>query len=312
MFYFFLKGHILIIGSTTVEGGTNVSVYRLLALNIDGTLLRSNGRLQPSTKEAIQYVQKKGVAVTLVTNRHFQSAKKLAKALKLKTFYVTHGGAFIANKLDDPFFEKRISEEKTFNLIQVLENYNCHIRVVHERFSIGNKKKNSDNMVNKTLLNTSDTIFYPLQFVDSLGDTLLDEPASALKIEAVFNDEEYKKEAAETIRAAFEDIDLKMIQPKKLELVAKGVSKENGLRTLARHLNIPMEEIVAIGDSIDDLDMISQVGLGVAMSNAPFEVKKAADWVTRTNDQQGVEYMVKEHFRKQQRIDFLRKIKIEK
>ncbi|MEC2077953.1 Cof-type HAD-IIB family hydrolase [Metabacillus fastidiosus] len=289
-----------------------MSVYRLLALNIDGTLLRSNGRLQPSTKEAIQYVQKKGVAVTLVTNRHFQSAKKLAKALKLKTFYVTHGGAFIANKLDDPFFEKRISEEKTFNLIQVLENYNCHIRVVHERFSIGNKKKNSDNMVNKTLLNTSDTIFYPLQFVDSLGDTLLDEPASALKIEAVFNDEEYKKEAAETIRAAFEDIDLKMIQPKKLELVAKGVSKENGLRTLARHLNIPMEEIVAIGDSIDDLDMISQVGLGVAMSNAPFEVKKAADWVTRTNDQQGVEYMVKEHFRKQQRIDFLRKIKIEK
>ncbi|MGG3892211.1 Cof-type HAD-IIB family hydrolase [Metabacillus fastidiosus] len=289
-----------------------MSVYRLLALNIDGTLLRSNGRLQPSTKEAIQYVQKKGVAVTLVTNRHFQSARKLAKALKLKTFYVTHGGAFIANKLDDPFFEKRISEEKTFNLIQVLENYNCHIRVVHERFSIGNKKKTPDNMVNKTLLNTSDTIFYPLQFVDSLGDTLLDEPASALKIEAVFNDEEYKKEAAETIRAAFEDIDLKMIQPKKLELVAKGVSKENGLRTLARHLNIPMEEIVAIGDSIDDLDMISQVGLGVAMSNAPFEVKKAADWVTRTNDQQGVEYMVKEHFRKQQRIDFLRKIKIEK
>ncbi|MGG3800346.1 Cof-type HAD-IIB family hydrolase [Metabacillus fastidiosus] len=289
-----------------------MSVYRLLALNIDGTLLRSNGRLQPSTKEAIQYVQKKGVAVTLVTNRHFQSARKLAKALKLKTFYVTHGGAFIANKLDDPFFEKRISEEKTFNLIQVLENYNCHIRVVHERFSIGNKKKTPDNMVNKTLLNTSDTIFYPLQFVDSLGDTLLDEPASALKIEAVFNDEEYKKEAAETIRAAFEDIDLKMIQPKKLELVAKGVSKENGLRTLARHLNIPMEEIVAIGDSIDDLDMISQVGLGVAMSNAPFEVKKAADWVTRTNDQQGVEYMVKEHFRKQQRIDFLQKIKIKK
>ncbi|MED4400438.1 Cof-type HAD-IIB family hydrolase [Metabacillus fastidiosus] len=289
-----------------------MSVYRLLALNIDGTLLRSNGRLQPSTKEAIQYVQKKGVAVTLVTNRHFQSARKLAKALKLKTFYVTHGGAFIANKLDDPFFEKRISEEKTFNLIQVLENYNCHIRVVHERFSIGNKKKTPDNMVNKTLLNTSDTIFYPLQFVDSLGDTLLDEPASALKIEAVFNDEEYKREAAETIRAAFEDIDLKMIQPKKLELVAKGVSKENGLRTLARHLNIPMEEIVAIGDSIDDLDMISQVGLGVAMSNAPFEVKKAADWVTRTNDQQGVEYMVKEHFRKQQRIDFLQKIKIKK
>ncbi len=67
-------------------------IYRMLALNIDGTLLQSNGRLHKSTKEAIEYVQQKGIYVTLVTSRSFPSAKKVAKALKINSLLVTHRG----------------------------------------------------------------------------------------------------------------------------------------------------------------------------------------------------------------------------
>jgi Cof subfamily protein (haloacid dehalogenase superfamily) len=290
-----------------------VTFYRLLALNIDGTLLRSNGRLQASTKEAIDFVKEKEVYVTLVTNRHFQSAKKLAKALKLDSFLVTHGGAFISENLDEPFYEKRLSEDLTFNLVQVLENFNCNIRLTHERFSIGNRKKIASNLLSKSILNTSDSMFYPVQFVDSLGDTLRDEPVSATKIDVHFKYDEEKEEAEKLIQEAFDEVDLKTNSKlKSFEIVRKGVSKENGLRALASHLKIPLHETVAIGDSEDDIGMIKSVGLGVAMWNAPFEVKHAADWVTRSNNQQGVAYMVKEHFRKQQRQDFLRKIKIDK
>jgi Cof subfamily protein (haloacid dehalogenase superfamily) len=297
---------------TSVEGGTTVTHYRLLALNIDGTLLRSNGRLQPSTKEAIDYVKEKGIYVTLVTNRHFQSAKKLAKALKLDSLLVTHGGAFISENLDEPIFEKRISEEMTFNLVQVLENFKCNIRITHERFSIGNRKRIATNLLSKSILNTSDSMFYPVQFVDSLGDSLRDEPVAATRIDVHFSREEEKEEAAKLIIEAFNTIDVRVNQSKKLEIVKKGVSKENGLRTLVNHLNIPLEKTVAIGDAEDDIGMISSAGLGVAMWNAPFEVKRVADWVTRSNNQQGVAYMVKEHFRKQQRLEFLRKIKVDK
>ncbi|MBO1512878.1 Cof-type HAD-IIB family hydrolase [Metabacillus bambusae] len=286
--------------------------YRLLALNIDGTLLRSNGRLQPSTKEAIEYVKDKGVYVTFVTNRHFQSAKKLAKALKLNSLLVTHGGAFISDNLDEPIFEKRISEEMTFNLVQVLENFKCNIRITHERFSIGNRTKIASNLLSKSILNTSDSMFYPVQFVDSLGDSLRDEPVGATRIDVHFSSEEEKEEAAELVIEAFDKIDVRVNQAKKLEIVRKGVSKENGLRALASHLKIPIEKTVAIGDSEDDIGIITSAGLGVAMWNAPFEVKRAADWVTRSNNQQGVAYMIKEHFRKQQRLDFLRKIKVDK
>nr|WP_285842866.1 Cof-type HAD-IIB family hydrolase [Metabacillus litoralis] len=282
-------------------------------MNIDGTLLRSNGRLQASTKEAIDFVKEKEVYVTLVTNRHFQSAKKLAKALKLDSFLVTHGGAFISENLDEPFYEKRLSEDLTFNLVQVLENFNCNIRLTHERFSIGNRKKIASNLLSKSILNTSDSMFYPVQFVDSLGDTLRDEPVSATKIDVHFKYDEEKEEAEKLIQEAFDEVDLKTSsKSKSFEIVRKGVSKENGLRALASHLKIPLHETVAIGDSDDDIEMIKSAGLGVAMWNAPFEVKHAADWVTRSNNQQGVAYMVKEHFRKQQRQDFLRKIKIDK
>ncbi|WP_226670086.1 Cof-type HAD-IIB family hydrolase [Metabacillus litoralis] len=286
--------------------------YKLLALNVDGTLLRSNGRLQPSTKEAIEYVKGKGVYVTLVTNRHFQSAKKLAKALKLDSYLVTHGGAFIADNLDEPLFEKRLTEEMTFNLVQVLENFKCNIRLTHERYSIGNRKKIASNLLSKSILNTSDSMFYPVQFVDSLGDTLRDEPVTATKIDVYFSKEDEKEEAQQLIIEAFEGVDVKSNQNKQLEIVQKGLSKEYGLRMLAKHLKIPLEETVAIGDAEDDKGMIASAGLGVAMWNAPFEVKHTADWVTRSNNHEGVGYMVKEHFRKQQRQEFLRKIKIDK
>ena len=70
------------------------------------------------------------------------------------------------------------------------------------------------------------------------------------------------------------------------------------------HLNISLNEMVAIGDSLEDLEVIENVGLGVAMGNAPVEVKQAADWITRSNSENGVEYMIKEHFRKQFRFRF--------
>lgn len=79
---------------------------QLLALNIDGALLRSNGKIHQATKDAIEYVKKKGIYVTLVTNRHFRSAQKIAKSLKLDAKLITHSGAYIAEKIDAPFFEK--------------------------------------------------------------------------------------------------------------------------------------------------------------------------------------------------------------
>ncbi|RAK19465.1 hypothetical protein B0I26_10689 [Anoxybacillus vitaminiphilus] len=285
-------------------------IYKLLALNIDGTVLKNNGRLQKETKEAIEFVKQKGVYVTLLTGRNFLSARKVAKALKLNAMLVTFQGAVIGKTLDEKIYEKTISEEKTFNIVQVLENFECNIRLMHERYSIGNRKKIQKNLVVQTVLSTGDPFVYPTQFVDSLGDTLRDEPLAVPKIDVYFPSEEERDEAAKVLRKAFYGIDLIMQPNWKIEIVTSGVSKLNGLKKLGDYLGISLKEMVVIGDGPDDISAIEAAGLGVAMGNAPSEVKRAADWVTRSNEQLGVAYMIKEHFRKQQRLEFLRQIKI--
>ncbi|MED4801845.1 Cof-type HAD-IIB family hydrolase [Bacillus atrophaeus] len=279
---------------------------QMLALNIDGALLRSNGKLHQATKDAIDYVKKKGIYVTLVTNRHFRSAQKISKSLKLDAKLVTHSGAYIAQKIDDPFFEKKISEDHTFNIVQVLESYQCNIRLLHEKYSIGNRKKVNSNLLGKALIHPSDPIFYPVQFVESLSDLLMDEPVSAPVIE-VYAGGGIQSDIIETISEAFPAVDLIRVNEEKLNIVPKGVSKEAGLALVVADAGLTMEDVVAIGHQHDDLPMIELAGLGVAMGNASAEIKRKADWVTRSNDEQGVAYMMKEYFRMQQRKGFLDK-----
>ncbi|MCP1122542.1 Cof-type HAD-IIB family hydrolase [Bacillus sp. 3103sda1] len=280
-------------------------IYRLLALNIDGTLLLPNGKLQKGTREAIEFVKRKGVYVTLFTNRNFQSAHKIAKSLKLNSILVTHGGAFISSSLDKPLIQKRLSEEVTFNIVQVLEHFECNIRISHERFSIGNRQQHTPNLIARTVLSTSDPLFYPVQFVDSLGDALRDQPVAAPKIDVTFATQSEKQRALTTLQKAFENVHFVECGKEQLEILPPHVSKLRGLQLLGEHLDIELKEMVAIGDSLEDLDVIESVGLGVAMGNAPIALKKAADWITRSNNENGVQYMIKEHFRKQFPIKFL-------
>lgn len=286
-------------------------IYRLLALNIDGTLLQSNGRLHKSTREAVDYVRDKGIYVTLVTSRSFQSAKKVAKALKLEdSVLVTHRGGYVAKELEKPVLEKRISEDVTFEIVRLLEGFQCQIRLVHEKYSLANKLKINNNLLAKTVVNSGDPLHYPHQFVDSISDTIIDEPISPPKIEIYFEEKNDLVDTEKAIKGMFNEVDMIKLNDYRMEIVPRGVSKLTGLLYLGQQLGIKRNEMVAIGDGIDDLEMIEAVGLGVAMWNAPVEVKKAADWITRSNNQQGVGYMVKEHFRKQQPIEFLRKMNI--
>ncbi|MBN8198997.1 Cof-type HAD-IIB family hydrolase [Bacillus sp. NTK034] len=285
-------------------------IYRMLALNIDGTLLQSNGRLHKSTKEAIEYVQQKGIYVTLVTSRSFPSAKKAAKALKINSLLVTHRGAYIAASQEKPIYVKRIQEDETYEIVRLLEGFTCQIRLVHEKYSLANKTKLNTNMLAKTVFTTGDPIFYSQQFVDLLSDTILDEPVTPPKIEVYFEDKGDLEDAKAAIRGMFENVEVIKLGDLRMDIVPAGVSKLNGLLYLCEHLGISRNQMVVIGDSADDLEMIEAAGLGVAMGNAPAEVKKAADWLTRSNNQNGVSYMVKEHFRKQHPIDFLKKMNL--
>ncbi len=284
--------------------------YRLLALNVDGTVLQDNGRIHKSTKEAIAYVQKKGIYVTLVTSRSFPSAKKVAKALKIDSFLVAHQGAYIAAEVGKPAIVKYIPEKITYEVVRFLESFPCQIRIVNDQFSLANKYKLNHNLLAKTVFTTGDPMFYSQQFVDSISETLSDDPCKPPKIEVYFEYEEDLKDASRALKSMYGDINLAILNDFRLDIMPQGVSKLNGLLSLGGLLGISLKEMVMIGDGNDDLEAIQACGLGVAMGNSSPNVKLASDWVTRSNNQQGVAFMVREHFRKQQPIKFLEKMNI--
>lgn len=278
--------------------------YRLLALDVDGTILGSNHRLARQTKEAIEFVKRKGVYVTLATGRAFPSAQKVAKALKLETDLITHDGAFIASSMENTTFEKRMNNEKAYHIVELLEKHNCHIRVMHEKFAIGNKIRQKNFLVAKMTIGIGDPLFYPVTFVDSLSNYLLTEPVMPPKIHAYFFNENERLKVKEELLQEIPGIHLTSSSDGALEIVSEGISKARGLQILGEKLGIGLNEMVAIGASENDIEMITQVGLGVAMGNAPRKIRDQADWVTRSNDQKGVAYMVREVFRKQLNMQF--------
>ncbi|RFU62095.1 Cof-type HAD-IIB family hydrolase [Peribacillus glennii] len=285
-------------------------VYRMLAVNIDGTLLQSNGRLNKLTKDAIEYVHQKDVHVALVTSRNFYSAKKVAKALKINPTLVAHQGAFVGTSIQKPLYVSRISEKLTLEIVQMLEKVECQIQLSHEKFILGNRVNLPENLLGRAVLFMNEQNIFSQHYVDSLSGELTEKPAAPPKIDVMFNNEKDKEDLYKLIADMFPEVYPISRTGNHLTIVAKGESKWNGLLYLANHLKIKPAEIVAIGDSLDDIEMIRESGLGVAMGNAPFELKKAAKWVTRSNDEQGVAYMLKEFFRRQHPIAFLEKMNI--
>ncbi len=281
--------------------------YRLLALNIDGTILRENARISKQTKDAIEYVKNKGVYVTLATARPFIAAKKMAKALKIDGYLITSDGAFVASTQDEPIFVRRIMEEKALQIVDILEQYECQIRVMHESYSIGNKLSQKKNLIARMTIGGGEPLFYPASFVDSVGEQLIKEPVAPPKIQVQFFEMKEQTRARKQLEQMVKGIDIVESAPGRLDFVSKGISKVRGLQVLGRHLGIHTNEMVAVGANDIDAEMIAQVGLGVAMGNATQSVKDVADWLTRSNEQDGVSYMIREVFRKQLRVQHIKK-----
>ncbi|RYM02179.1 HAD family phosphatase [Sporolactobacillus sp. THM7-7] len=276
-------------------------VYRLLALDIDGTLLNNHNRLDRKTKEAIQFAKKKGVVITLVSERHFHSAAKVARGLRLTHPIITHNGAFVSSSMDDPVYTSKIDHSQLLQLVEFLETYPCQIQISHERLSISNRPRQK-NLIAKMTIGMNEPLFYPVTYVDTLSQYLLENYESATDVKVTLKDEKIMDDIEKALGDYFPSLESRRTSSHDLTLVREGTSKFNGLFFFAGKLGIPLSEIVAVGNGPEDTEMIEKAGLGVAMRNAPPEVKARADWVTRSNDMDGVAYMVKEVFRRQMRV----------
>lgn len=241
--------------------------YKLLALDMDGTLLTEDKRISPENKAAIREAEDKGITVMFSTGRGIQNVQPYMLELKSNAPMVTVNGSEVWRAPD------QLLERHTLKLDDVkrLRELALHYDTWYWAYSV-------EGIYNKE-------------------KWLSPEEASAMDW-LKFGYYTENMESLTAIRREIEGwqaLELTNSHPCNLELNPQGVSKASGLEKVCGLLDITMREVVAMGDSLNDVTMLRAAGLGVAMGNAQDEVKEIADLVTVTNEEHGVARIIREY-----------------
>lgn len=262
---------------------------RLVALDIDGTIVGDDLAIGPDTRTAIRSARGRGVIVTLITGRMVSSAVRFARELELDTPIIGYQGALIREMPDPgstrpgrllvhtPLAADVAREVVTWSRSQGLDPHLNHL----ERFIVRSSDPRADDysafMGSRAELSTDlvESIRHPITKVMAAGEPPL--PA----------------QVAPLARARFAGrADVTVSHPRFLEFVAPGVSKGRAIRWLARRMGIPLGAVLAIGDQWNDIEMLIEVGHGTAMPTAPAEVLAAARYIAPPLAEEGVARMI--------------------
>ena len=272
------------------------SPIRLLALDIDGTLVNSRDELTPRTREALLRAVEHGIRLVLATGRRYSRALPLVEPLGLDAPLVTASGALIKDPAGHrTLFCADFGRELLCNLLQVLDRRGYHAVLYADTFDQGFDFYCGCLEVESPELRD----FYALNpDCHRLWPTLMsDPPANIFSGFAIGTRPAMLELAAELERHLPEQLYVHVLRsPRYLghmcEIAPAGVSKWSGIRHLAEQWGIAEYEICAVGDDVNDIPMIQSAGLGIAMGNALPEVQAVAKRIAPTHDEDGLVQVV--------------------
>lgn len=263
--------------------------YKLICIDMDGTLLSDKHEVPELNKEMIKEATKQGVKIAITTGRIFTSAKRYSDLIGTDTPIIASNGAYIREKdKDEVIYESNLSKEQFYKILEVIKKYNLNVY-----FNTCNTMITESVIPDNHAYKTMDTDLaeeYKIKFKENAEfDKVFDEfNGKILKAICI---EDQNKEAlnkAKEEMQKYDDLEVVSSWHNNFEVMPKGTSKGNAVKILAQMLGIDREEVICIGDSENDLSMIKYAGLGVAMGNALDIVKENADYITDTNSEAGV------------------------
>ncbi len=263
--------------------------YKLLALDLDDTLLNEQSKISSRNITAIRKVVEKGVLVTIATGRMYRSTLPYARELEVDLPLITYHGALIkkaGNK--EVLRHSTVPFDPALEILELGEEKDFHLNLYfNDRLYAG--EENESTRYYQTIASV------PVETVGSLSQFLLKEKIEPTKL-TIINKDGRLEEIQQMLQDRYSSrLIILQSRPYFLEITHREATKGQALDYLAKRKGILAEEIVAIGDSYNDIDMLQFAGMGVAMANAPEDVKNAADVITRTNTEDGVAVFLEEH-----------------
>lgn len=288
-------------------------MYKLVAIDLDGTMLNQYGIITDKTKEVISKVQNKGVEVMIASGRAITSVKRFSKEINSNKYFISGNGAITYDiKNNKILFENILKKQKALQIIKICEENSIYYNVYTENGIIAkNLNYNTlyyykDNLTkpdeNRTHINLVEDVY---DYIDQKNEKILkimicDEHKSVFnsivrKIKDVPEIEilEVSHMSRKIIKQGTNEIALEYFYT---EISAQNVDKWNALEEIIKLMNISKEEVITIGDNANDVKMIKNAGLGIAMGESAPYVKQSADKITLNNDEDGVAVVLKEIF----------------
>ncbi len=256
--------------------------YKMIVLDMDDTLLTDDHIISEATKTALMLAQEKGVKVVLASGRPTYAMLDAAKELRLAeygSFILSFNGAKITNcQTNEELFSSTLSPETVHQLFDLSQRENIWIHT-YMNDEIITQENNPFTEIEGKLTGL------PIKTVADFKQTVSTPVVKVLMVK----EENYLKEVEARLQKELaNDLSVMRSKPYFLEFTELGVTKGTSLAILIEKLGISREEVIAIGDSYNDVAMIEFAGLGVAMGNAPDDVKQLADYVTDTNNNDGI------------------------
>lgn len=288
-------------------------MYKLVAIDLDGTMLNKYGIITENTKNVIKKVQEKGVEVIIASGRPINSVKNFSKEINSQKYFISGNGAITYDiKNDKILYENILNKNKVLQVIKICEENSIYYNVYTENGIIAKNLNYNTLYYYKENINKLEENKTHINIVENIYDYIENRNEKILKImicdgsKTIFNSIMKKIReitdieildvshmSRKIIKQGTEEIALEYFYT---EISAKDVDKWNALEKLIELMNITKEEVVTIGDNANDIKMLKNAGLGVAMGESAPYVKECANEVTTSNDNDGVAVILEKLF----------------
>jgi len=267
-------------------------MIKLLVVDLDGTLLKNHRSISKVNKEALKAVMERGIPIAVCTGRNHRLTIGIVKRLKLPVYYCCVGGTEIYNSDNELIKAENLDPEDIRKVLSIIKDESCLIQITKQD---GYFKYATDSAAKKYEVFSSDLISGRIRnfvakmfYVKNLED--YHKPVFNKSNEIVIGgDTEVLNRIREKVEASSEKLYCRMdLWPNYLFITNGYQSKDKAIEFLVNRIGITMDEVMALGDDYNDLDMIKAVGYGIAMDNALDVLKEVSYDQTLSNKEDGV------------------------
>lgn len=258
-------------------------MYKLIAIDVDDTLLNDEIKVTEATKAALKAAIDQGVTVTLATGRMFASAQQIAKQIELNVPIITYQGSLVKTLLgEEVLYERSVPMDGARQIFEYCERKGLHLQL-YVRDELYTTEDNEKVRGYSKLSNVP-------YIVEPDYEKLLQEPLTKMLI---IDDPDLLDEVAEELRAIVGDtVHITKSKAHYLEFMHKEGTKGHAVKFMAERIGCTLDQVIAIGDAWNDREMVEVAGLGVAMGNAVEPLKAIADYITLSNNEDGVAHVI--------------------